>query len=209
MNKISRILRSGTYSLKPGFQNLLIQFMRYLVKHSYTPNQITLFTCFSCVLYSAFLALPTTSHLFLLLLPIFLITRMAFNALDGMIAIHTQNQTAQGVVYNEICDVVSDLVLFSAFLFILPAYHLFWVVLIALSLLTEFVSLAIFQAVGIRPYLGPFGKSDRAVYLGLTAFILIIFPNNFVLLQIFIILGIILASLTIWNRMKLVKQAGN
>ncbi len=133
-----------------------------------------------------------------------MLLRMALNALDGMVASASNNQTSLGAVLNEVCDVISDAALFSAFLLLLPAYHGVWWLLTILALLTEYVSLAVFQANRVRSHSGPFGKSDRAVYLGILAVILWAYPeslnNASGWVLSYIILGLLFASITIWNR---------
>lgn len=198
------MLKISTYSLKSHFQTLLIPMRDRLADQHYTPNQITLFTCFLCIVYSVFLVWPPTSGIFLILLPVFLLVRMALNALDGMIATCTNNQTAFGVVLNEVCDVVSDFVLFVVFVVILPVHSLLWLGLIVLNFLSEFVGLGVYQATGIRPFFGPFGKSDRAVFLGGLAMLFVFFPDAVLLFQVYVIAGILLSMMTIANRLKMV-----
>lgn len=198
-------LNISTYSLKPRFQQLLTPCRDWLIRLGFTPNQVTLFTCCLCVIYAGILFIPNTTAFFLLFLPILLFVRMAFNALDGMVASATNNYSATGSVLNELCDVISDLALFSAFALILPIPLWSWWLLIVLSLLSEFVALAVYQATGVRPFSGPFGKSDRALYLGVLAILLFFYPDIFVLFYIYITGGLILALMTVWNRLKLAK----
>ena len=199
------MLKLSTYSLKTGFQALLTPLRDLLIKLSVSPNALTLFTCSLCILY-AFLLQGKESSLFLIIFPLFLFLRMALNALDGMIASHTQQKTALGSVLNEVCDIVSDVFLFGAFIYLLPIKIELWIILIAFIFLLEFTSLAIFQAIAIRPYAGPFGKSDRAVFLGVVAVALLIFPNASTLFMALSILGIILTLLTLFNRIKLLSE---
>jgi len=137
-------------------------------------------------------------------MPAFLFLRMVLNALDGMIANETNCKSAMGSVLNELCDVVSDLALFSAFALILPISLWIWWLLIILCLMSEFIALAVYQASGIRPYSGPLGKSDRALFLGLLAILLLFFPDVVNLYYTYLATGIALAVLTIWNRLKIV-----
>jgi len=137
-------------------------------------------------------------------MPAFLFLRMVLNALDGMIANETNSKSAMGSVLNELCDVVSDLALFSAFALVLPVTLWIWWLLVILSLMTEFIALAVYQASGIRPFSGPFGKSDRALFLGTLAVLLLLFPDVVHLFYAYIIAGILLASITSFNRFKTV-----
>ena len=196
----------STYLLKSHFQSLLVPVRDKLIALGFSANQITLLTVLLCIVYSALLVWPTTVKFCLILLPIFLFIRMALNALDGMIAAHTHTKSALGVVLNEVGDVVSDFCLFGAFVFLLPLPPWSWFALIFLCFMIEFVSLALFLAIGERPNLGPFAKSDRALYLGLLSLFLVGFPDSIILIYIYTGLGILLALVTIWNRIKLLTQ---
>jgi len=197
--------KSSVYSLKSGFQKLLIPFQTRIISWGISPNRITLFTCAICVFYAVLLAWLPFTHTLLLLLPVLMLIRMALNALDGMVATKTNNKTPLGGVLNEVCDVVSDAALFSAFLVILPAYHVAWWSVTLLALLIEFATLSAYQINQERSQCGPFGKSDRAVYLGVFAVVLWLFPqflvgpSNWILA--YILLGVALACLTLCNRL--------
>lgn len=198
------ILKISVYSLKTRFQTLLRPAQDTIIRLGIKPNHITLMTCGLCLLYAALLAWSPFTTLLLALLPLMMFVRMAFNALDGMVAQASNNKTAAGAVLNEVCDVIADAALFSAFLMLMGALQGWWLLLTFLCLLTEFVSLAVYQARGFRPHVGPFGKSDRAVYLGLLAVLLVVFPitveAGWNWLFGYVLVGIGLSTLTIWNR---------
>ena len=101
----------STYALKPRFQQLLVSLRDWLIRNHYSANQITLFSCLLCIGYAGLLAGSQYTQLFLLFLPVFLLIRMALNALDGMVASATNTQSAVGSVLNEVCDIISDLAL--------------------------------------------------------------------------------------------------
>ncbi|MGD8925786.1 MAG: CDP-alcohol phosphatidyltransferase family protein [Thioalkalispiraceae bacterium] len=209
MDKNKQTLFTGTYGLKSRFQALLMPARDRLVTQGYSPNQITIVTTLLCMVYACLLVWPATANACLLMLPVFLLLRMALNALDGMIATKTHTKTALGTVLNEVGDVISDLFLFGAFIFILPAADWLWLLLMTLNLLIEFVSLALFMATGERPVLGPFSKSDRALYLGILSLLLVGFAGNSMVITYYIGIGILLALLTIWNRIESLVRTGN
>ncbi|MCL4137227.1 UNVERIFIED_CONTAM: hypothetical protein GTU68_043428 [Idotea baltica] len=167
-----------------------------------TPNQITVFACLLCLVFSALLAWSPWTQAALLFLPFLMLVRMMLNALDGMVAKATDTASALGMALNEICDVISDLALFSAFLLVLPTMAPLWWLLIALAMLTEFTSLAVALCTGKRSHSGPFGKSDRAVYLGVLALLLLFIPSNSIWLTGYLMLGIALATMTNFNRFR-------
>ena len=101
-----------------------------------------------------------------LVIPLWLLVRMALNAIDGMLAREFHQQSALGGYLNELGDVVSDAALYAPFALIAPFVPFEVVVVVILSLLTEFAG-ALGPLVGSsRRYDGPMGKSDRAVVFG-------------------------------------------
>lgn len=205
-------LSSSIYALKPGFQRLLNPLRDKLIHYKVTPNAITIFSCVLCVFYPLVLLVSNAAVVFLIFLPFILLFRMMLNALDGMVASATDKQSPMGAVLNELCDVISDLALFAAFLLILPLSQpvfpglWFWWLLMVINILIEFTALAVYQAIGVRPFSGPFGKSDRALYLGLLAIILLIYPDNEVLINTYIMIGLVLAVITMGNRLKVLRR---
>jgi CDP-diacylglycerol--glycerol-3-phosphate 3-phosphatidyltransferase len=201
------ILNVSTYAIKPRFQRFLIPARNWLVKHGFTANQITVFACLLCVAYALVLAGPIGRHTSLTFLPLILLLRMMLNALDGMVASHTGSQTAVGSVLNEVGDVIADTALLSAFILVAPHLHDTLIVLIVISLLIEFLGLAVHQAVRIRPQDGPFGKSDRAFFLGALALLILFFPERAGLHFTWTGVGVILGLMTFRNRFRHANKA--
>jgi CDP-diacylglycerol--glycerol-3-phosphate 3-phosphatidyltransferase len=101
-----------------------------------------------------------------LLLPLWLFLRMAFNAIDGMLAREFGQQSRLGGFLNELTDVISDAALYLPFAF-LPQFS-WWEVslVIFLAALTEMTGVVAIAVGASRRYDGPMGKSDRAFVLG-------------------------------------------
>ncbi len=153
------------YDLKPQFQNLLRPIVRLLAKMGVTPNQVTVATClFSIVV--GFLVLTSGHPKAFYILPFFFFIRMAFNAIDGMLAKEHNMQSKLGAVLNEMTDVVSDGFLyysFTALTFICqPLLHF----VIFFAAVSELTGLAAVLNGKPRVYAGPSGKSDRAFIFG-------------------------------------------
>ena len=154
------------YQLKPRFQNLLRPGVARLHARGVTANQVTLAAALVSVLLGALLAwLPHYTWLFALI-PLWMLLRMALNAVDGMLAREFGQQTPLGAFLNELTDVLSDAALYLPFA-TLAAFSPFWIgVVVLLSALSEFAG-ALGPTVGAtRRYDGPMGKSDRAVVFG-------------------------------------------
>lgn len=155
------------YGLKPRFQAVLRPLARALYRAGVTANQVTLFACIVSVALGAVLCVEQQRAALFLLVPAWFFVRMAFNAIDGMLAREFGQASVLGAYLNELTDVISDAALYLPFAF-LPGSNatLLWMV-IALSIIAEFAGV-IGQALGReRRYDGPMGKSDRAFVFGL------------------------------------------
>ena len=157
------------YALKPAFQDRLRPLVGRLAAMGVTANGITLLAAGLSIAAGLAIVAAPGSRLLLLLIPLVLFVRMALNAMDGMLAREHGQASTLGMYLNEICDVVSDLALilpFAAF----PQFGAWGVVAFAMAaMLAEFAGvLGIPAGIG-RNYAGPFGKSDRALGLGVVA----------------------------------------
>jgi len=154
------------YDLKPRFQDLLRPLVARLARAGVTANQVTLCAAIVSVFLGTYVAVFADERALFLLIPGWLLLRMALNAIDGMLAKEFRQTTALGAYLNELTDVVSDSALYLPFAFIEP-FSLFWVgLVILLASLSEF-SGALGPMIGVsRQYAGPLGKSDRAFVFG-------------------------------------------
>ncbi|MCD1262745.1 CDP-alcohol phosphatidyltransferase [Shinella sumterensis] len=153
------------YKLKSSFQNLLRPLVGRLAERGVTANQVTLFAALVSVGIGALLLANPQPALFALV-PIWMLLRMALNAVDGMLAREHGQKSALGGYLNEITDVVSDAALYLPFALIAP-FSLPWLTAVVfLATLTEFTGvLGVAHGKG-RSYEGPMGKSDRALLFG-------------------------------------------
>lgn len=153
------------YKLKSSFQNLLRPLVGRLAERGVTANQVTLFAALVSVGIGVLLLANPQPALFALV-PIWMLLRMALNAVDGMLAREHGQKSALGGYLNEITDVVSDAALYLPFALIAP-FSLPWLTAVVfLATLTEFTGvLGVAHGKG-RSYEGPMGKSDRALLFG-------------------------------------------
>jgi len=153
------------YALKPRFQALLRPGVASLARAGITANQVTLTTCLVSVALGAMLALDPRPVLFLLL-PAWMLLRMALNAVDGMLAREFGQQSRLGGYLNELTDVIADSALFLPFALIAP-FAPGWVFgVVLLAVLSEYAGALGPMMGGARRYDGPLGKSDRAFVFG-------------------------------------------
>jgi CDP-diacylglycerol--glycerol-3-phosphate 3-phosphatidyltransferase len=155
------------YQLKPRFQALLRPLVRWLHRRGVTANQLTLLAGAGSVALGLLLALQGPAQpAWLLLLPAWLLVRMALNAMDGMLAREFGQASRLGAYLNELCDPVSDVALILPLARIAPSWAPLVVLVAVLAVLTELAG-ALGPSVGAsRRYEGPMGKSDRALVLG-------------------------------------------
>ncbi len=166
LNAIERILAfMSIYKLKSSFQTLLRPLVGRLAAMGVTANQVTLIAMIVSVGIGALLILRPEPALFALV-PVWMFVRMAFNAVDGMLAREHGQKSPLGGYLNEIADVVSDAALYIPFALVAP-FSLPWLMAIVfLATLTEFAGVLGTAHGNGRSYEGPMGKSDRALLFG-------------------------------------------
>lgn len=162
----------SVYQLKPRFQQLLRPVLARLVQWRVTPNQITLLAMALSLLYGAALAWRPGDLRLWAGLPLFMLLRMALNALDGMLANFSGQKSRWGALLNELGDQVSDAALVLPFALATPISAPLLVVVALAALLVEFAGVLALQVGAPRGFDGPMGKSDRAVAFGLLALLL-------------------------------------
>lgn len=166
LNAIERIQAfMSIYKLKSSFQTLLRPLVGRLATKGVTANQVTLIAMIVSVGIGALLVLRPEPAFFALV-PVWMFVRMAFNAVDGMLAREHGQKSPLGGYLNEIADVVSDAALYIPFALVAP-FSLPWLAAIVfLATLTEFAGVLGTAHGNGRSYEGPMGKSDRALLFG-------------------------------------------
>jgi CDP-diacylglycerol--glycerol-3-phosphate 3-phosphatidyltransferase len=191
----------SVYDLKPQFQRLLRPSMTRLARIGVTPNHITLAAALGSVAIGVLVAKGANDLRWLWALPLWLLARMALNALDGMMARELGRASNLGAILNEVGDVISDLALYLP-LALVSQGSLWPVIAFALgAVLTEFCGL-LGRALGAaRRYDGPMGKSDRALFIGALGLLTPLFSQLIDYWPWVFVLGAALAVLTCRNRL--------
>lgn len=154
------------YQLKPRFQNLLRPGVQRLYARGVTANQVTLAAAAVSVLFGALLAwLPQHTWLFALI-PLWMLLRMALNAVDGMLAREFGQQSKLGAYLNELSDVVADSALYLPFALLAGVSPTLVVLVVVLAVISEYAGVLGPMVGASRRYDGPMGKSDRAFCFG-------------------------------------------
>ena len=189
------------YQLKGQFQQLLSPLLAGLIRYKISPNQITLFTLFLGLFFGLGLISFSTNRWLWAAFPLFMLLRMALNAVDGMLANQTNQKTKLGSVLNEMCDHVSDIVLYLPFAFIASINVPLIVTIIIATLLAEIAGLMAIVLGAQRCFDGPMGKSDRAFSFSIAA-ICITLKIEPIWVNGLLALILVLLLLTIYNRLK-------
>lgn len=154
------------YALKPKFQALLRPLTAALARAGVTANAVTVTAAVISVLLGLFVAARTPERWPFLLIPLWMFLRMAFNAIDGMLAREFAQKSRLGAYLNELTDVISDSALYLPFALVAPFSPLWTGVVIVLAVISEFAGVLGPMVGATRRYDGPMGKSDRAFVFG-------------------------------------------
>ena len=154
------------YHLKPRFQTLLRPITQKLAEFGVTANQVTVAALLMSGAVGACMTLFPQSRWPLLLLPPFLLARMALNAIDGMLAREHDMKSHLGIMLNEVGDVLADAALYLPFGLVVGVQPDLVVVIVVLAIISEVTGIVAVQVCGERRYDGPLGKSDRAFLFG-------------------------------------------
>ncbi|KXU37045.1 CDP-alcohol phosphatidyltransferase [Ventosimonas gracilis] len=190
------------YQLKPAFQNLLRPLVRRLAAIGVTANQVTLAAALLSVLLGAILALFSSIAWLFVLLPLWMLLRMALNAIDGMLAREFAQQSKLGAYLNELCDLIADSALYLPFALLPGIDSRLVVVLALLAVISEYAGVLGPMVGSSRRYDGPLGKSDRAFAFGLIGLCVALgWPDAFWINALLALL-IALSLATLYNRVR-------
>lgn len=166
------------YQLKPRFQALLRPIARSCATAGVTANMVTITAMLVSLALGAVLAFYGERREVFLLLPLWMFLRMAFNAIDGMLAREFGQKSALGAYLNELSDVVSDAALYLPFVTIAPFGWASVGAVVFLSAVSEMAGALGPMVGGERRYDGPMGKSDRAFVFGALGLATALLPDR-------------------------------
>ncbi|WP_180022770.1 CDP-alcohol phosphatidyltransferase family protein [Acinetobacter sp. YH16044] len=200
------------YQLKPAFQNLLRPLVKSLQHLGITANQVTLLAMFISLAVAFFIYIYFSHNgigILLLIFPVWMLIRMGFNAIDGMLAREFNQQSKLGAFYNELCDVISDSALYFSLICFAFIQAELLILTCFLAILAEYTGVMAPLVGQERRYDGPMGKSDRAFVFSIicviivTSSILNVGLNTLSLIcNSILIITIFLLFITIYNRIK-------
>jgi len=189
----------SVYQLKSAFSDLLRPITRSLASAGITANQVTIAALLGSLLLPLCLWL-TENPLWWLVMPIWMLIRMALNNIDGMLAREHDMATPLGAMLNEMADVISDSALFFAFALIAGVNQPLLFTVILLAVMSEMIGVVALQIGASRRYDGPSGKSDRALFFGFIALLYGIGVDLSGWINICLMIIVVLLVVTIFNR---------
>ncbi|EKT4088137.1 CDP-alcohol phosphatidyltransferase family protein [Stenotrophomonas maltophilia] len=161
------------YALKGRFQDLLRPAVRGLYRMGITANTVTVAAAVVSLLVAAAVWCCAPSQpLLYLLLPLWMLLRMALNAVDGMLAREFGQQSRLGAYLNELCDVIADAALYLSLLSVPRVRPEALWLLAWTAALSEYTGVLGLMVGASRRYDGPMGKSDRAFVIGVLGLLL-------------------------------------
>jgi len=196
------------YDLKPRFQARLRPMTARLAQAGVTANQVTVAALLLSILGGALVAAAPAASWPLLLYPPLLFLRMALNAIDGMLAREHGQKSRLGALLNELGDVSADAALLLPLALAPGVPEALLVLLAFVAALVEFAGVLGPMVGATRRYDGPFGKSDRAFFIGLLALVLAIFPWPGWGVDALLLAALALGLATIWRRLRAVLREG-
>lgn len=187
----------GIYSIKPLFQKSLKPLFNLCVRNNVHPDVINLLALIMSLFTGVALLYASNYKILFLAVPLLVLLRIAFNALDGLVARAQGVSSKIGEVYNELYDRLSDIVIFVFLAFAEYANAKLVLIALAAVLLNSYLGILGKSAGGSRVYKGFIGKADRMLYLGIVSIIsyftlALIYWEIFI---IFILAGTVLSSI--------------
>lgn len=154
------------YQLKPRFQNLLRPTVQRLYDRGVTANQVTVAACAASLAVAALVAWLARYPAVFALIPVWMLLRMALNAIDGMLAREFSQQSRLGAYLNELTDVIADSALYLPFALLVGVNPAAVLAVTLLAVFSEYAGVLGPMVGASRRYDGPMGKSDRALVFG-------------------------------------------
>ena len=201
----------SVYQLKSKFSDILRPIVNFMVKIGITANMVTISAFILSILtgIAVYFYAPKCVCAYWIL-PIALFVRMALNNIDGVIAREHNQKSNIGAIYNELGDILSDIVIYVPLLYVCGCCYWIIFAFTVLTIISETVGIMGVQIGASRHYEGPMGKSDRAFWFSILAIALVYTTIPAKALLIFMGIIIVLLAYTTFNRIQgALKEAEN
>ncbi len=192
----------STYDLKQKFSGLLRPIVNGLVRRGVSANGVTWAALLLSILYGAAIYWRPSFKPLFLYFPVVLLVRMALNNIDGVIAREHDQKTALGGYLNELCDIVSDLVLYLPFALVTGFIPEIVLLFVLSGVVAEFAGVLAHAENRPRSYHGPATKSDRALVMALLGIAVYLGLEQVLILNGVLILMTLLSLVSLRNRVR-------
>ena len=173
----------SVYQLKSKFSDILRPLVNSMVKIGITANMVTISAFILSIAVGVFIYFyaPKCACAYWAL-PVALFIRMALNNIDGVIAREHNQKSNIGAIYNELGDILSDIVIYVPLLIVCGCSFKLIFMFTILTIISETVGIMGIQIGASRHYDGPMGKSDRAFWMSILAIVLVFWqvPRNYI-----------------------------
>lgn len=156
----------GIYGVKPKFRQQLRGLARAAGRRGVTPDQVTSAGVAASVAGGLALAAGRFTRRAYLVVPVLAFTRIAANALDGLVAEETGTGRPAGELYNETADRMGDIAFLAGAAAVPGVPPALAMGALGAAELASFVGITAKAAGGRRRFEGPMGKPDRMFALG-------------------------------------------
>lgn len=191
------------FFLKPRFKRALGPVATALACKGVTANQVTMISLIGSLAVGASLLIwGANSPRLYILLPMWLVLRMAFATIDGTLAHDFGQKSRLGGILNELGDILSDIALYAPLSLVAPFTPQGVALIIALAVGTEVAGLAGEWLGAGRRVEGPMGKADRSLVFGAIAAWLSVCGALPGAADLLIPLLVVLLLLTVVNRLR-------
>lgn len=170
----------GVYAVKPRFRLALRGVEATLIRRGVSADALTACGLAASLATAAAVLGTTRIPLLWTAIPALAMTRLACNALDGMVATTTGTARPLGQVFNETADRVADAAILLAVTARCGATML-GATSVAAVLTTSYLGTVAAAAGGTRQYGGVMGKADRMLLLAAAAPAALLLPTGAVL----------------------------
>lgn len=194
------------YKTKPLFQKVLKPIADVFVKFKVHPTYINFAALLVSIIAGVLIYYSSFNLALLLWIPILAFTRIAFNALDGMVArqMKVKNQKF-GEVLNEMVDRFSDMAFFLGVAFAIYVNTTLALITFIFVLMVSYTGIVGKSAGGSRQYSAVMGKADRMFWLSVACVAIVIFGNSQIM-NWFLWFVLVLSVITIAQRFILIKK---
>lgn len=193
------------YKVKAQFQKVLNPVKNLFIRLKVSPTATNIWALVFSFLMGLSFYYSTSYSLLLLAVPVLAFLRIAYNALDGMVARETKAKNQKwGEVLNESVDRLSDIFVFVGLAFTAYVNLSLTFITLVVILFSSYLGIVSKAAGGKRMYSAYMGKADRMFYLSVGAVACYIWGNY--LMNYFIIFILVLISLTVIQRYYLIKK---